>query len=186
MSSGQIDFKEGRDPAEVLTEFIDRFEPLVRDHIRRRLKFYNPKYGAIHSADELTQSVWGSVWRVVRNIENVTPERLRGLAYRIARNKMVKRDKKLRAAKSPVYYEVPLAPDQDRAGSDPAPDQVVELHEQWAVQLRALDPRERQIADLLRENRSTDEIAKELNLTVRGAQKACERVRKKLGKHFPE
>jgi DNA-directed RNA polymerase specialized sigma24 family protein len=187
MASLQVRLREWEerkpsDPSEALTDFIATFESEVRIHIRRRLMYYNPKYTVLHGEDGVTQSVWGSVWRVIRNIDTISPERLRSLAHRISKYKMIKCDQKLSAASSPVYHEVPIQPEFDTECSSPTPDQVAATSDEWAVSIRDLPPRDRHIALLLKENRSAAEISKELNLTVRGAEKARKRLRKKLAR----
>lgn len=173
------------DPTKAFVAFVDEFEPYTRRYCRRMLEHYHPQYRILHGDDGATQSIFGSVWRVVRNIDKISPDSLRGLAFRISQNKLWRQNRKYEAESSPVYHEEQMDDAFDKASDGDICGLGVVVKEEWSYVLNTLPASDQQIATLLWQSYTAKEIAEALDITVSAAEKVATKVRQNLARHYP-
>jgi DNA-directed RNA polymerase specialized sigma24 family protein len=101
---------------------------------------------------------------------------------KVASNKLIDRDRKLRAQCNNVYRECDLpepgAPDQSAlATGDLTPSQAVALDDEWDVHTRGLSTENRTILDLHRQGHTSDEIAAKTDRSGRGIRRVIQQLR---------
>ena len=120
-----LDKSPSKDDADLVRRFIagDRqaFGDLYRIHATPVLSFLTARVKSIHAAEDLSQSVWGQVWK---KRESFDGQHFRGWVFRIARNHVIDAAKKA-SARNEVAGIDDAAVVQSRT-SDPAEIKAME------------------------------------------------------------
>ncbi|MGZ0173198.1 MAG: hypothetical protein ACKVHE_27020 [Planctomycetales bacterium] len=112
MIDGIDDFKSlmrrlGEGDATAAEQVVDRYGMHVTRAIRRR--FRTRKMQILYGTEDCIQSVWGSIFSDVDRVARIeTPEHLMQYLAKVAGNKLIDRDRKLRAQRNNVYRECDL------------------------------------------------------------------------------
>jgi len=186
MVDGIEDFKLlmrrlGKGDASAAEQVVDRYGAHVTRAIRRR--FRTRKMRILYGTEDCMQSVWGSIFSDVDRVAKIeTPEHLMQYLAKVAGNKLIDRDRKLRAQCNNVYRECDLpepgAPDQSAlATGDLTPSQAVAIHDEWDVRTKGLSTEKRTILELHRQGHTSDEIAEKTERSGRGIRRVIQQLR---------
>lgn len=119
------DTSPSKDDEDLVRRFItgDRqaFDDLYTMHAPSVMAFLTARVKSIHAAEDLSQSVWGQVWK---KRESFDGQHFRGWVFRIARNRVIDGGKKL-SARNEVAGIDDAAAVQNRTG-DPAEIKAME------------------------------------------------------------
>ena len=186
MIDGIDDFKSlmrrlGEGDATAAEQVVDRYGMHVTRAIRRR--FRTRKMRILYGTEDCMQSVWGSIFSDVDRVARIeTPEHLMQYLAKVAGNKLIDRDRKLRAQRNNVYRECDLpepgAPGHSAlATGDLTPSQAVAIEDEWEVRTKGLSTERRTILELHRQGHTSDEIAKQTDRSGRGIRRVIQQFR---------
>lgn len=186
MVDGMDDFKSlmrrlGEGDASAAELVVDRYGAHVTRAIRRR--FRTRKMRILYGTEDCMQSVWGSIFSDVDRVAKIeTPEHLMQYLARVAGNKLIDRDRKLRAQCNDVYRECDLpeadGPEQSAlATGDLTPSQAIAIDDEWDVRTKGLSTEKRTIMDLHRQGHTSDEIAEKTDRSARGIRRVIQQCR---------
>jgi len=163
---------------------VDRYGAHVTRAIRRR--FRTRKMRVLYGTEDCMQSVWGSIFSDVDRVAKIeTPEHLMQYLAKVAGNKLIDRDRKLRAQCNDVYRECDL-PDAEGPGQsalatgDLTPSQAVAIDDEWDVRTKGLSTEKRTILELHRQGHTSDEIAEKTDRSGRGIRRVIQQFRDML------
>ena len=137
----------------------------------------------LYGTEDCMQSVWGSIFSDIERVAKIdTPEHLMQYLARVAGNKLIDRDRKLRALRNDVYRECdlpePEAPGQSAlASGDLTPSQAVAIDDEWNVRTKGLSTEKRTILDLHRQGHTSNEIAEKTEFSGRGIRRVIQQFR---------
>lgn len=186
MIDGIDDFKSlmrrlGAGDASAAEQVVDRYGCHITRAIRRR--FRSRKMQVLYGTEDCMQSVWGSIFSDIDRVSKIeTPEHLMQYLAKVAGNKLIDRERKLRAQYNDVYRECDL-PETDQPGQsaltsgEPTPSQAVAIDDEWEVRTRGLSTENRTILELHRQGHTSDEIAEKTELSGRGIRRVIQRFR---------
>ena len=189
MIDGLDDFKVlmkrlGEGDATAAQLVVDRYGLHLTRAIRRR--FRTRKMRVLYGTEDCMQSVLGSIFSDVDRVSKIeTPEHLMQYLAKVAGNKLIDRDRKLRAQCNDVYRECGL-PDSASpehaalAGDDLTPSQAVAIDDEWEVRTKGLSAEKRTILKLHRQGHTSDEIAEQTNRSGRGIRRMIQQFRDKF------
>ncbi len=159
-------------------ELVATYGPHIQTVVRRGLdKRLRSKFDSL----DFVQAVWASFFRSPGRLDGIeTPEQLIGLLAAFARNKMVDEFRRRYTLKYDVTREVPIevavADPESVFTHDPTPSQVAIAREMWERSLESLSPLHQKIVNLRFEGATFDEIAVELQVSKRTAQRVIDRL----------
>lgn len=162
-------------------QVVDRYGEHITRAIRRR--FRTRKMRVLYATEDCMQSVWGSIFSDLDRLAKIeSPEHLMKHLVTVAGNKLIDRDRKLRARRNDVYREcdLPDADSPDRsalATGDLTPSQVVAIDDEWEVRTRGLSPEQRSVLDLHRQGHTSEEIAAKTDFSGRGVRRIIQQFR---------
>lgn len=192
MADGLNDFKSlmqrlGDGDVAAAEQVVDRYGKHVTRAIRRR--FRSRKMRVLYGTDDCMQSVWGVLFSDVDRVARIeTPEHLMVYLSKVAGNKLIDRDRQLRAKYNDVYRECdlpePESPElREMVMGDLPASQVAAFNDEWEAHTRDLPTRQRAVLDLHRQGHTSDEIARQTDRSSRWVrhmiQQFCEMFRKK-------
>lgn len=192
MIDGIDDFKSlmrrlGEGDASAAEQVVDRYGAHVTRAIRRR--FRTRKMRVLYGTEDCIQSVWGSIFSDVERVAKIdTPEHLMQYLAKVAGNKLIDRDRKLRAQCNDVYRECDL-PEPGSAGQsaltsgDLTPSQAVAIDDEWNVRTKGLSTEKRTILDLHRQGHTSDEIAEKTDRSGRGIRRVIQQFREMFNRN---
>lgn len=160
---------------------VDRYGAHVTRAIRRR--FRTRKMRILYGTEDCMQSVWGSFFSDIDRVAKIkTPEHLMQYLAKVAGNKLIDRDRKLRAQCNDVYRECDLpeadGPEQSAlATGDLTPSQAVAIDDEWDVRTKGLSTEKRTILELHRQGHTSDEIAEKTGRSGRGIRRVIQQFR---------
>lgn len=160
---------------------VDRYGLHVTRAIRRR--FRTRKMRVLYGTEDCMQSVWGSIFSDVNRVSKIeTPQHLMQYLAKVAGNKLIDRDRNLRAQCNDVYRECGLpdtaSPDHGAmANNDLTPSQAVAIDDEWEVRTKGLSTEKRTILNLHRQGHTSDEIAEQTDRSGRGIRRVIQQFR---------
>lgn len=186
MIDSMDDFKSlmrrlGNGDASAAEQVVDQYGAHITRAIRRR--FRTQKMRVLYGTEDCMQSVWGSIFSDIERVAKIdTPEHLMQYLARVAGNKLIDRDRKLRALRNDVYRECdlpePEAPGQSAlASGDLTPSQAVAIDDEWNVRTKGLSTEKRTILDLHRQGHTSNEIAEKTEFSGRGIRRVIQQFR---------
>ena len=162
-------------------EVVDRYGEHVSRAIRRR--FRTQKLRVLYATEDCMQSVWGAIFaNRDRMAEIPTPEHLMKFLATIAGNKLIDRDRKLRAQRNDIDREREL-PDAESpeymelAENDLTPSQKVAIEDEWEVRTHGFPTEQREVLELHRQGYSSEEIAAQTNRSGRRVRQMIQKFR---------
>ncbi len=167
------------------------FEELYARYHERIVAFVNARVGDHGRAEEITQDVFLSALRRMRDTER--PIAFKPWIYEIAKNACIDQFRRSRRA-DVVSYDTDAglgaAESIHLAARTPAPDAVAERRQSLDDLLGAFGGLSRQHHDVLvmreLEGRSYEEIAERLDMTRSGVESTLFRARRRLGEEYQE
>lgn len=162
-------------------QVVDRYGMHVTRSIRRR--FRTRKMRVLYGTEDCMQSVWGSIFSDVDRVARIeTPEHLMQYLAKVAGNKLIDRDRKLRAQRNNVYRECdlpePESPGQSAlATGDLTPSQAVAIDDEWEFRTKGLSTEKRAILELHREGHTSDEIAEQTDRSGRSVRRVIQKLK---------
>lgn len=193
MIDGIDDFKTlmrqlGEGDVTAAEQVVDRYGIHITRAIRRR--FRTRKMRVLYGTEDCMQSVWGSIFADVNRVARIeTPEHLMQYLARVAGNKLIDRERKLRAMRNDIYRECdlpePNAPGESAlATGDLTPSQAVAIDDEWEVRTKGLSTEKRTIIELHRQGHTSDEIAKQTDRSGRGIRRVIQQFRDMFRRNF--
>lgn len=167
-------------------ELVNVYGPHVSRAIRRR--FRRQKMRVLYNTDDCLQSVWGSVFADPDRLDRIeSPQHLTKYLAKIAANKLIDEDRRLRAQKNDIYREcaLPGSDTADRFGlanDDPTPSQQVANEDEFQERTKELPTRQRTVLELNRQGYTSEEIAEQTEYSGRGIRRIIEKFGKIFGK----
>jgi DNA-directed RNA polymerase specialized sigma24 family protein len=192
MVDGLDDFKSlmqrlSNGDATAAEQVVGRYGEHVTRAIRRR--FRTRKMRILYETDDCLQSVWGSVFSDVDRVARIeTPEHLMVYLTKVAGNKLIDRDRQLRAQSNDIYRECDLPEPDSPDQSEPAmggltPSQAVAFDDEWDAHTRDLSTEQRTILDLHRLGHTSDEIAVQTDRSGRWIRRVIQQFREMFRKN---
>lgn len=186
MVDRQDDFKAlmqrlGAGDRTAAAQVVERYGEHITRAIRRR--FRTRKMRVLYATEDCMQSVWGSIFSDLDRLAKIeSSEHLMKHLVTVAGNKLIDRDRKLRARCNDVYRECDLpdvdSPDQSAlTASDLTPSQVVAIDDEWEVRTRGLSPEQRTVLELHRQGHTSEEIAAKTEFSGRGVRRIIQQFR---------
>jgi RNA polymerase sigma factor (sigma-70 family) len=169
------------------TEFMRRYEPLIRREVRLRME--DRRLGRLFDSSDICQSVMASffVRTAAGQYDLDRPDQVLGLLVSMARNKVAsaaRRHARQRRDRGRDAADGGFALGEVVAG-EASPSRLVAGRELWEQFRASLGPAERDIADLRSQGRSWAEVADRLGGTAQARRmqlsRAVERVARALG-----
>ncbi|NQV25148.1 MAG: sigma-70 family RNA polymerase sigma factor [Rhodopirellula sp.] len=168
-------------------QVVDRYGEHVTRAIRRRFRTH--KMRVLYETEDCLQSVWGSIFSDVERVAKIeTPEHLMQYLAKVAANKLIDRDRNLRAQCNDVYRECAL-PDTGESGrnqlvtGDLTPSQAVAIDDEWEVRTKGLSTENRTILEMHRQGHTSDEIAEQTARSGRGIRRIIQKFRDMFQKY---
>jgi RNA polymerase sigma factor (sigma-70 family) len=173
-------------------ELVRRYEPLVRREVRLQLE--DRRLSRLFDSMDVCQSVLKSffVRTAAGQYDLDTPQQLQGLLVTMARNKLASEVRRQQAQRRDNRRVADGAAEQldAVAAAGPSPSEVVSGRELLERFRGALNPEERQLADLRGQGLPWDEVATRLGGTAQARRmqlaRAIERVTRELGLDEPD
>lgn len=195
MIDGMDDFKSlmrrlGEGDVAAAEQVVDRYGAHVTRAIRRR--FRSRKMRVLYGTEDCMQSVWGSIFSDVDRVAKIeTPEHLMQYLAKVAGNKLIDRDRQLRAQRNDIYRECELPepgePGQSAlADADLTPSQAVAIDDEWDVRTKGLSTEQKTILDLHRQGHTSDEIAEKTDRSGRGIRRIIQKFREMFRMNNPD
>jgi RNA polymerase sigma factor (sigma-70 family) len=156
------------------TEFVDRYGAWVLQVVREKL---NSRMRTQFDSLDFVQDVWAAFFANPPCEENLQrPEKMAAFLRDLAHNKIVDAARRLACRKRDGKYEHSL---NDSAtvesewliANQPTPSEEIKGEEAWEVMLAGQPIVYRRILILLREGRTTAEVAEELGINIRTVQR---------------
>lgn len=166
------------------TQVVERYGEHITRAIRRR--FRTRKMRVLYATEDCMQSVWGSIFADLERIAKIeSPEHLMKHLVTVASNKLIDRDRKMRARRNDVYRECDLAEadssdEKAMTSGDLSPSQLVAIDDEWEVQSQGMTPEQRTILDLHRKGHTSEEIARKTDFSGRGIRRIIQQFRETI------
>lgn len=158
-------------------ELVEEYEPLIRREVRMRLT--DPSLFRLVSASDVCQSVLLSffVRAAAGQFELDTPEDLRKLLLRMARNKVAGQARRVRCRPADARRAPPGSLERlELVLEAPAPVQAVASRDLLREVLRRLPAEERQLAELRGQGLTWPQVSAEFGGTSEGRRKQLARA----------
>ncbi len=162
------------------TELYNKYNEIVLIIVRRRL---NPRVRQVMDSIDIAQDVWKSFFHdVFQGDRFANPEELLRWLASICRNKVLKWNRDyLDSQKRSLYRTDSMEQHADeilnRPGREEDPGQRAQTEDEWASMLRNRPERVRLVVQGLRGEKNLDEIARELQISVKTVPRIIEDFR---------
>jgi len=189
MIDGMDDFKSlmqrlGAGDEAAAEQIVNRYGDHLTHAIKRRLR--SQRMRVRYATEDCLQSVWKSMFSNIDQVARIkTPEHLMNYLAKVASNKLIDRDRQLRAQRNDVYRERKL-PEPDSPGHDalavqePTPSQKVAVNDEWEALTKDLSSEIKGILELYRQGYKIDEIAEKTDRKPRGIRKIIQQFREQV------
>lgn len=186
MIDGMDDFKSlmqrlGAGDESAAEQVVNRYGDHLAHAIKRRLR--SQKMRVRYGTEDCLQSVWKSMFSNIDKLAKIkTPEHLMNYLAKMASNKLIDRDRQLKAQRNDISRECGL-PEPGSAGhnalaaQEPTPSQVVAIDDEWEVRTKDLPEDVKEILELRRRGYTSKEIAEKTNRSTRGVRQIIQQFR---------
>lgn len=164
-------------------ELVDRYGDHILRIVRHKL---HKKLRSKFDSDDFVQAVWTSFFALpVEEMRFEHPEALAAFLMQLARNKVIDAVRqRLQTGRYDVNRERPLDGSQapevgNLPGREPTASQVAMAREEWQRYLETQPAQHQQVLMSLHRGRSTQEIARELNVSLRTIYRVLRQMNKK-------
>ncbi len=156
-------------------ELVERYLPLVRAVVRRRL---SDRLRTRFDSQDFTQDVWASFFQVsLSRLDLPTEADLVAYLAKMAEVKVAEEGREQLTKKRDIRRERSLANSPEPVGGGHTPSQEVMARDRWEELTAGLSETERQMVTMIRDGSSYEAVAGRFDLTIKTVRRLVERLR---------